>query len=75
MNEVFGLMFIIDWWLMFNYILGEGFKRNTMLVFSRSEQHQLSTLTDRLKEFLASEISLPFLDFCQGGIHFSGNNH
>lgn len=53
-------------------ILGEAFKRNTMLVFTHAEQHQLSTLTERLKEFLASEISLPFLDFCQGGVHFSG---
>jgi len=53
-------------------LLGEGFKRNTMLVFTHAEQHQLSTLTERLKEFLSSEISLPFLEFCQGGVHFSG---
>jgi len=53
-------------------LLGDGFRKNTMLVFTHAEQHQLATLTDRIKEFLSSEISLPFLDFCQGGIHFSG---
>jgi GTPase SAR1 family protein len=53
-------------------LLGDAFKRNTMLVFTHAEQHQLTTLTDRLKEFLSSEISLPFLEFCQGGVHFSG---
>jgi len=29
-------------------------------------------LGDRLNEFLESEISAPFLDFCQGGIFFTG---
>jgi len=53
-------------------VVGDSFKKNTMLVFTHAEKHQLSTLTERVKEFLGSEISQPFLDFCQGGIHFSG---
>jgi GTPase SAR1 family protein len=53
-------------------LLGEGFKKNTVLVFTRAENFPLATLADRLKEFLASEISAPFLDVCQAGVYFSG---
>jgi len=53
-------------------LLGEGFKKNTFLIFTHADAHQLSTLSERLNEFLSSEISLPFLDFCRGGIHFTG---
>jgi len=53
-------------------LFGEVFKKNTFLVFTHSDFHQLSTLTERVNEFLSSEISAPFLEFCQGGIHFSG---
>jgi hypothetical protein len=51
---------------------GESFKKHTFLVFTNAEKHQLSTLGDRVKEFVSSEISLPFLDFCQGGVLFTG---
>jgi len=53
-------------------LLGDEFKKHTYLVFSHAEQHQLATLIARAKEFVSSEVSLPFLDFCQGGILFSG---
>jgi len=56
----------------FKGILGDSLKKNTLLVFTKCEQHQFETLAERLNEFLSSEVSLPFLDLCQGGIRFSG---
>jgi len=53
-------------------LLGDGFKKNTFLIFTHADCHQINTLAERVNEFLTSEISLPFLDFCRDGIHFSG---
>jgi len=53
-------------------MLGDAFRKNTYLVLSHADCHQLTTLNERITEFLSSELSLPFLDFCRGGVHFTG---
>jgi len=52
--------------------LGEHAKKITFLVFTKADTVQLETLGSRLDEFLKSELSLQFLEFCQGGIYFTG---
>jgi len=52
--------------------LGDGFKKNTMIVFSQADTYQLDALQGRISEFLSSPVSLPFINFCQGGIYFTG---
>jgi len=52
--------------------LGDGFKKNTMIVFSQADTYQLEALQGRISEFLSSPVSIPFVNFCQGGIFFTG---
>jgi len=52
--------------------LGESFTKNTFLVFTKSDMFKLETLKVKISEFLDSAISQPFIEFCQGGIFFSG---
>jgi len=47
-------------------------KSKVFLLFSRADSFQLENLGDRLNEFLESDISKEFLDFCRGGIYFTG---
>jgi hypothetical protein len=55
--------------------LGESFTKNTFLVFTKSDMFKLETLKIKITEFLESAISQPFVEFCQGGIYFSGMSH
>jgi len=52
--------------------LGDDFKKNTILLFTKGDTFQLETLQTKVASFLASPISAPFVDFCQGGIYFTG---
>jgi len=52
--------------------LGDDFKKNTILLFTKGDTFQLETLQSKVASFLASPISAPFVDFCQGGIYFTG---
>jgi len=56
----------------FPLFLGEDFKKNTILLFTKGDTFQLETLQSKVASFLASPISAPFVDFCQGGIYFTG---
>jgi len=42
------------------------------MLFTKADTFQLETLQSRVSEFLGSQISHPFVDFCQGGIYFTG---
>jgi len=50
----------------------EMVKSKVFLVFSKADAFQLENLSDRLNEFLESDISKTYLDFCRGGIYFTG---
>jgi len=47
-------------------------KSKVFLIFSKVDSFQLENLSDRLNEFLESDISKAFLEFCRGGIYFTG---
>jgi len=47
-------------------------KSKVYLIFSKADSFQLENLCDRLNEFLESEISKAFMEFCRGGIYFTG---
>jgi len=47
-------------------------KSKVYLIFSKSDAFQLENLGDRLNEFLESDISKTYLEFCRGGIYFTG---
>jgi len=47
-------------------------RSKVFLVFSKADAFQLENLGDRLNEFLESEISKLYLEFCRGGIYFTG---
>jgi len=47
-------------------------KSKVYLIFSKSDAFQLENLGDRLNEFLESDISRSYLEFCRGGIFFTG---
>jgi len=46
-------------------------KSKVFLIFSKVDSFQLENLSDRLNEFLESDISKAFLEFCRGGIYFT----
>jgi len=50
----------------------DSVKSKVFLIFSKADAFQLENLGDRLNEFLESDISKAFLDFCRGGIFFTG---
>jgi len=50
----------------------ETVRSKVFLVFSKADAFQLENLSDRLNEFLESEISKLYLEFCLGGIYFTG---
>jgi len=52
--------------------LGESFNKNSVLLFTKADTFQLETLQSRVSEFLSSKVSHPFVEFCQGGIYFTG---
>jgi len=52
--------------------LGDDYKKNTILLFTKGDTFQLETLQAKVASFLASPISAPFVEFCQGGIYFTG---
>lgn len=53
-------------------LLGDIYKKNTFLIFTKADMYQVESLHHRITEFLECDVSSPFLDFCRGGIYFSG---
>jgi len=52
--------------------LGDSFRKNTFLIFSKADMFKIENLQAKISEFLQSSISQPFLEYCQGGMFFSG---
>jgi len=52
--------------------LGDGFKKNTILLFTKADTFQLDSLQGKVAEFLESGNAVPYVNFCQGGIYFTG---